>query len=50
MLWGICKMNGAKPRGHKSGHALGRRTATHKANGTGSAGNLWGREASPAAV
>lgn len=34
----------------KPGHALGRRTAAQKGNGTGSAGDLGGREESQAAV
>lgn len=34
----------------KLGHALGKRTVIQTANGTSSAGNLWGREESQAAV
>lgn len=41
VLWGICKMNG-KPdlEDTKPGHALGRRSAAQRANGSGSAGSL----------
>jgi len=38
------------PDDRKLGHALGKRTATQKANVTGSAGNLQDHEESQAAV